>query len=146
MTELLPWWRRALQAMASPPAPRLQAPRFGQPMRGRRYESAAGGRVAAGWATSSAGPNSEVDAARATLRDRSRDLARNSALANRALTVLASSLVGEGIRPSPNTGSDRVDRILLDLWASLGLAIDVDGRHDVYGLQVLAPRAWLRRQ
>ncbi len=143
-----PWWRRVFgQPSSSQSPPALPAPtkarRTVAAGRARRYESAASGRIAAGWSAPSAGPNSEIDAARATLRDRSRDLARNSPLAQRALTVLTSALVGEGIRPSVSTGDAELDRQLLALWSSLGLDIDTDGRTDAYGMQTLATRAWL---
>lgn len=137
----LPLWRRMVQALAPPMPPpvRLASPRGGR----RAYEAAAGGRLGFGWLTNSAGANAEIDAARATLRDRSRDLARNSALATRALSVLAGTLVGEGIRPQPQTGDAELDALLLELWSTLGLDVDVDGRCDVYGLQLLAVGAWL---
>jgi len=118
-----------------PPAPRLTGT--------RRYESAAGGRIASGWSSNALGPNAEIDAARATLRDRSRDLARNSAMAGRALTVLTSAMVGDGIRPQPQTGDAGLDDALLRLWTTWGLDVDVDGRCDAYGLQSLAVRSWL---
>lgn len=150
MTDPRPWYQRAFRAPvlepysdqqqpATPAQPAQAAPRI------RRYESAAGGRLTAGWISGSAGPNAEVDAALVTLRDRSSDLKRNNALAARALSVMSSALVGDGIRPQPRTGSARLDEALMLGWEMLGLDIDANGRCDAYGLQRQAVDAWLER-
>lgn len=104
-----------------------------------------GGRLTAGWVAGSTGPNAEVDAARVTLRDRSSDLKRNNSLAARALSVMSSALVGDGIRPQAATGREDVDRVLMELWDQMGLEVDSNGRVDVYGMQRMAVDAWLER-
>ena len=109
----------------------------------RAYEAATTGRASYGWNAGAQGPNIEVGAALVTLRQRSRDLARNNSLAGRVLTVLPAALIGEGIRPQPQTGDADLDARLLDLWSSWGLDADASGRHDVYGLQLAAVRGWL---
>lgn len=128
------WWARWAMAPLR---------RIGQALGVRRYEAAARGRLTHDWATTTAGPNAEVHAARRTLRDRSRDLVRNNALAARVLTVLPAALVGEGIRPQPRTGRDDLDAALMALWSDWGTDADADGRLDPYGMQALAVRAWL---
>jgi len=131
--------RRWLQALARPLPPQQQAAVDAR----RSYEAADVGRLAYGWNAGSAGPNSEVDSGRVVLRDRSRELVRNNALANRAVSVLTSALVGEGIRPQARTGRESLDAALMALWDMASGEIDAAGRCDVYGLQALAVRGWV---
>jgi lambda family phage portal protein len=135
-----PWYRRWLAALAPSRAPR---PALAAPPRARRYEAAQSGRLTAGWLSNANGPNTEIGAASQSLRDRSRDLVRNNALAARTMAVLGSALVGDGVRPQPRTGNADLDVLLLDLWGSWGLDADADGRFDPYGLQRLAVTSWL---
>ena len=133
-----PWYRRWLSALAgaesrtTPTAPRV-----------RRYEAAQGGRLTAGWVSNSSGPNTEIYADLSRLRDRSRDLVRNNPIGARAMGVLGNALVADGIRPQPVTGRADLDVLLLELWESLGLDVDANGRCDVYGMQRLAVQSWL---
>jgi lambda family phage portal protein len=134
------FWQRWIGAMTPERPPQRKAAKARHV---RRYEAAASGRLTAGWVAGTTGPNTEVWNAHISLRDRSRDLVRNNALATRAITVLTSALVGDGIRPQPRSGSARVDEALTQLWSMLGTEIDAAGRLDVYGLQAQAVRAWL---
>jgi len=109
----------------------------------RRYEAAQSGRLTAGWLSDASGPNAEIAGASVSLRDRSRDLVRNNAIANRSMTVLSAALVGDGVRPQPETGIAELDDLLLGMWNDWGLDADADGRSDPYGLQRLVVMSWL---
>lgn len=114
----------------------------------RRYEAAARGTRTAGWRTSSASPNLEIERDLPTLRNRSRDLVRNNAWASKAVQVWTSNLIEKGIRPRAValSSSHRMKRKALEradqLWREWGetTACDVDGRHNFYGLQRLVQR------
>jgi lambda family phage portal protein len=75
------------------------------------------------------------------LRDRSRDLARNTPYAARMLDIITSHAVGTGIVPVPDTGSDRYDRRLENLWGEWERKADVTGQMTFYGMQSLAVRS-----
>lgn len=101
-----------------------------------RYEGAARGSRFDGWTTVSSGSAvSETQQAISLLRERSRDLARNTWIGRRVLDVYAQNLVGTGIRPSID-GDSAAER-LIKAWAR-STAADADGLHDFYGLQKLA--------
>jgi lambda family phage portal protein len=70
-------------------------------------------------------------------------LVRNNAHAGRAISVMVNAIVSTGIRPQPQTGSARIDAMLLDAWNGWGLDADAYGRTDVYGMQRLAVQAWM---
>ncbi len=106
----------------------------------RAYDGAGRGRRMAGWKTSTAGPVSEVRAARVLLRDRSRDLVRNNPWGRRAVTLHVSSLVGTGIRPRPTGTDPRLNKKIAALWDAWAADCDHNGRLDFYGLQALAAR------
>ena len=114
----------------------------------RRYEAASRGKRTAGWRTSSASSNVEIERDLPTLRNRSRDLVRNNAWAAKAVSVWTSNLIEKGIRPRavPLSSSRRVKRKVLEradqLWREWGetTACDADGRHNFYGLERLVQR------
>jgi lambda family phage portal protein len=66
----------------------------------RGYEGASNGRRLGNWKAGSAGPNTENRDSYARLRDRSRDLFRNNAHSQKAIKVLTTHIVGNGIRPT----------------------------------------------
>ena len=74
------------------------------------------------------------------LRLVARDMVRNNAIARRAVASLVDNIVGDGIIPSIETGSDANDRWMNDvLRQHLDTPqIDSSGRMDLYGLQRLA--------
>lgn len=104
----------------------------------RGYEGASVGRQTDGWLTGSTSADTEIWNAGARLRDRSRDLVRNDPLALKAVDVLISNIVGEGILPRPNTGDKAKNKIIakaFDEWAQNDC--DADGQLDFYGMQAL---------
>lgn len=91
---------------------------------------------------SRANANAEIRMSLARLRDVHRDLVRNNPYAARAVTSRVANTVGGGIVPSVLANSDRAKKAVTRLVkAHLGkVAIDRDGRLNLYGLQALAER------
>ncbi len=90
--------------------------------------------------------NSDADAAagrRGKLRDISRDMIRNTPLATRAQMVIANNVVGDGIIPKVAARNKATQRGLQQLVERHldTVAIDADGRANLYGLQRLAMNA-----
>ena len=121
------------------PKPRKRNPRRGQ----RSYDAAATGYRTDGWITASTSADSEVAGGLVNLRNRSRDLVRNSAWGRAAVDKLVSNIVGPGIRPTVDTGSQDLDRRILDLWESWSKECYPSNRSTVYTLQGLLVRAWV---
>lgn len=105
----------------------------------RSYEAASGGRLAANWYAPSTDANGEIGKASQTLRDRSRDLVRNSTLAAKIVSTHADYFVGYGITPRPKTGDEKKDALLIETWLEFkktcftGIGLDFDG-----GIHLLA--------
>ena len=106
------------------------------------YEATSHGRRMAGWRTSAAGPNTAIAGNLETLRKRSRDACRNSAIASSVITTWTRSLVGFGISARPVTTDPILKAKLNALWTAWCRVADTDGG-DFSGLQQLAVRAWL---
>lgn len=106
------------------------------------YDGASRGRRTDGWRAPGTGPNSEIRGDLYWLRNRSRDLVRNSPWAARGIQVLTSNVVGYGIGYEVKHPVESVQAGLRDLAARhLGTAaIDSFGQHDICGLQRLAMR------
>jgi lambda family phage portal protein len=107
----------------------------------RVYEGAATGRRTTAWRGRGSSANSEISKALGPLRDRARELVRNTPHASRLVDVLVTSIIGEGIRPVPNTGSDRINDRVEQLWNEWQAQADVEGIESFYGMQVIATRA-----
>ena len=120
------WLRRVGEFLAGP--------------RVRAYEGADRGRRTAGWRSGGTSANAEIARAAPTLRGRSRDLVRNDAHAAKAITELASAVVGSGIRPIWQTGSEALDRAVNALWSDWCAEASTDRQLSFYGLQLQAVR------
>ena len=107
------------------------------------YEGASRGRRMAGWHTSQQSANAAIEVDGQLLRDRARDLVRNNPWAARGLQVLATNVVGSGIRPQLRVEDDGQRRELEDAWARWAESTDCDaaGQHNFYGLQEQVVRA-----
>lgn len=108
----------------------------------RSYEGASKGRRTDGWRTASTSANSETRRALPLLRDRARDLVRNNPYAARGVSVIAANLVGYGIKTSFQTPNKKAIKALQRAyieWAE-STQCDVDGQHDIYGLQEIVAR------
>lgn len=106
------------------------------------FEGASHGRRMLGWRASNAGPNQVVSGGLETLRKRSRDVCRNSAIASSAINTLTRSLVGFGISARPTVDDAQTKAKLNALWAAWCRVADADGG-DFTALQQLAVRSWL---
>jgi len=82
----------------------------------RAYEAASVGRRSSSWRAWSSGANAEIAAGLRPMRDRARDLVRNTPHAGRLIEIMVSNSVGDGLQPVSTTGSDSVDRKVADLW------------------------------
>lgn len=74
------------------------------------------------------------------IRNRARYLAANSAVAARAVQAFVDNVVGPGITLLPKISGRELKAVLLDTWNAWTDASDLDGLHNLYGLQALAVR------
>jgi lambda family phage portal protein len=109
----------------------------------RVYEGASVGRRSSSWRTLHTSANAEIQLAIRPLRDRARDLARNTPHAPRMLDILVSHTIGTGLVPVPATGSDRLDRQVIGLWNDWVERSDVTGQLSFYAMQALAVRSMI---
>src|SRR4051794_37377970 len=101
----------------------------------RAYEGATVGRRASSFRALPTSANAEIQGALRPLRDRSRELARNTPYGARMLDIFSSHTVGTGIVPVPDTGSDALDKRLTELWGEWEEQADVEGVLGFYGQQ-----------
>lgn len=94
------------------------------------------------WVVPTAGPNDAVIRELSILRARSRALVRNTDIGAAAIDTWVSNLVGTGINPRWNLGSEKLKlkQKLQDLWNAWVEEADYDGIQDFYGLQMLVAR------
>lgn len=132
---------RALSVFSPDAARRRYDSRINLAVKRRLYDAAQGAGGTHGWKrTGKSAADAELAVAGATLRDRSRDLARNSPLATQAVQVLVNNLVGPGIRPRARSGSKARDKKVDKLFEAWSKVCDAHGHTDIYGLQALAVR------
>lgn len=119
---------------------RIRARMLGEAM--RKYDGADRGRRTAGWHTSGSSANAETKGQLTVLRNRSRDLIRNNPYAAKASQVIVANTIGTGIIPQVKDKSAARSKRYQDAWRSWAetTACDVDGHHDIYGLQSLIMR------
>ena len=95
------------------------------PRRGRRaYEGAMVSRLTADWVTSGTSADAEIDGSLVRLRNRSRQLCRDSSYARQAMRAIASNVVGRGIRMQGRVTmlrglgrlNEAVNRVMEDGW------------------------------
>jgi lambda family phage portal protein len=106
----------------------------------RGYEAGGKTRITEGWRGSNASADAEIAVAGPVLRDRSRDLVRNNALAAQAVQVLVNNIVGPGIRPRAASGNKALNKRVDALWRSFAASCDYYGHTDFHGLLNLAVR------
>lgn len=108
------------------------------------YEGATKSRRLSGWRTvSGSSANSEMRPAIRTLRDRSRDLARNNEYGTSAITKIQNNIVGAGIIPvfiSTSKAKSKKLRELWNEWAEYDVLGDFDENGNIYTLQGLMAR------
>lgn len=106
----------------------------------RRYEGATLGRRTECWITSGTDANAEVGPALGRLRNRARDQVRNNAYAAKAVTALATNLIGTGIIPRARAADPVLAEAADVLWAKFVHECDASGHTDFFGLQTLIAR------
>lgn len=131
---------RALAAVAPRTAVKRYAARVSLANLTRAYDGASRSNLTSGWRTTSASSDAVIAADGNTLRERSRDLARNNPYAAKALQVLVNASVGYGIRPRAKGTNARVSARLNDLWEKWSAVCDADGHTNFDGLLGLAVR------
>lgn len=106
----------------------------------RQYDAALSGPRRQGFGGRPSSANAEIGSALRTLRDRARSMVRNTAHGHAIVDVMVRHVVGTGITPVWNTGSDRLDSRVRLLWEEWTGRSDVEGELDFYAQQAL----WVR--
>ncbi|WP_018261353.1 phage portal protein [Methylobacterium sp. WSM2598] len=133
---------KALTALAwvAPRAAVTRAHALGLMADARAYDGAKVGRRSESFQGAATSANVELAWALARLRNRSRDLARNTAAGARVLDVKTAHAIGTGIIAVPDNGSDRIDNQVRQEWADWCAQSDVEGILDFGGQQVASYR------
>lgn len=106
----------------------------------RSYDAAKPARATKGWRAPATSARTEDAPALATLRNRSRDLARNNPWAKTALLKLPAHIVGTGVVPRPTGGADRTRQRALAAWEGWAEETDIEGESGFEAQQALAIR------
>jgi lambda family phage portal protein len=122
-------WGRRLSVQARGPGPHPTA-----------HEGATTGRRLGRWGLGSYGPNTSIFGNLRTLRARSRELVRNNPWARNGVQKLVAHLAGTGYTPIWETGNEKLDELLPQMWLRWTDEADADGNLDLYGLAWQAAR------
>ena len=139
------WLDRALLPFAPEWVARRIAWRTRTALMTRHYEAASTGYRTQGWVRAGTDPNAAVGSAGTRLRESARDLVRNNAYAEAAVSTIVDHAVGTGLvaKPYETTLRSRVSRDTVraqwQRWADT-TACDADGRLDMAGIQKLVMR------
>lgn len=137
----LNWLDRAIAVFSPATAARRGLTReWMQRLETRGYEGASQGRRTGGWRGGGSSADAQIAASGTLLRERMRELVRNNPHAAKAVSVLVSHIVGDGIWPRAKTGNDAKDKLINELFLSWAKRCDADGQLDFAGLQSLAVR------
>jgi lambda family phage portal protein len=109
----------------------------------RAYDAAQNGRRTASFRRGAPSVNAEVGRSLAVLRERSRELVRNTYIGQRTLDVLTTHVIGTDLTIRFDTGSDRTDKAVQALWNEWIDACDIEGETGFNGLLSLAFRSAL---
>lgn len=121
-------------------APRVGVKRAHARLLLRQYDGAMSGPRRQGFGGRGSSANSETGGALRPLRDRARSMVRNTPHGHAIVDVMVRHVVGAGITPVWNTGSDRLDNQVRALWDAWTRRADAEGELDFYALQAL----WVR--
>lgn len=107
-----------------------------------QYDGAAFSRRTQGWRRTHKDANYELMGSASVLAMTARDMVRNNPYAERAVSAIATDLVGTGITFQVlRDGRPDADMTALAKRHLESTDCDADGRHNIYGLQLLAARA-----
>lgn len=109
----------------------------------RTHEAGGTGRRLRAWTPTSGGPNITATADAATLRRRSRDLARNNPWAVGGIEAQVANLVGTGVQPRSQAPDPALRTAINQLFLDWTDEADAMGVLDFYGLQALAVRSMI---
>lgn len=103
----------------------------------------ASSRAAFGWRAIGTDANAQINIQGSKLREVAHDMVRNNPYAARGVQIISEGVVGSGIIPNIDTPVVGSKDRMMELIKSHcdGTAIDVDGRHNLYGLQNLVMRS-----
>jgi lambda family phage portal protein len=101
------------------------------------YEGVRSSRRQGGWNTTNASGNAEIGAANYKLRANARDLCRNNAYGRKAKREWAKRVVGTGITPRPDTGSEAVNKTIITFWDQFAEQCSTDRRINFYAAEKL---------
>ncbi len=110
-------------------------------LRLRAYDAALSGPRRQGFGARSTSANVEVGGGLRPLRDRARSMVRNTAHGHAIVDVMVRHLVGTGMTPVWDTGSDVLDRRVSDLWEAWIARSDAEGELDFAAQQQLGARS-----
>ncbi len=106
-----------------------------------QYDGAAHTRRTQGWRRTNKDANYELMTAAHVLATTARDMVRNNPYAERAVSAIATDMVGTGITFQVlRNGEPDADLTALAKQHLESTGCDADGRHNIYGLQLLAAR------
>lgn len=105
----------------------------------RTFEAAKQSRRTDGWITSGQGANAEIKVSLSRLIQRHQDLVDNNPWCKRAVEVLVSNWIGDGIMGAPGPGGTKAFGKLWTAWAE-STDCDFYGNLNFYGLQELWTR------
>ena len=105
------------------------------------YEGVRSSRRAGGWNPTGTSGNAEIGTSLAKLRDNARALARDNAYAKRAVREWSKRVVGYGITPQADTGSDAVNAVIDSYWLRWVNECSTDQRTNFYAEQKRIVRA-----
>lgn len=106
------------------------------------WDASGQGRRAKHWQPTTASINALLGGDVATLRARSRDEVRRNPWARKAIENFTANLVGNGIRPKPNTDDRELKEEILEAFHEWADECDADGTSSFWGLQELITRSW----
>lgn len=110
-------------------------------LRLRAYDAALSGPRRQGFGGRSTSANVEVGSGLRPLRDRARSMVRNTAHGHAIVDVMVRHVVGTGMTPVWDTGSDALDNRASDLFEGWCRRSDVEGEMDFSAQQQLAARS-----
>ncbi|HEY4359411.1 MAG TPA: phage portal protein [Bryobacteraceae bacterium] len=102
------------------------------------YSAGAYNRYTKTWNASPLGPNTLAEVNLQTIRKRTRDAIRDSAIAESAFNKWVSNVIGSGIVPHFLHPDPDTRKTIQDAWDKWSKAADYDGIDSFYGLQTLA--------
>jgi lambda family phage portal protein len=109
------------------------------------FDAARHDRRGANWASRAVSANAASEGKLSTLRARSADLIRNHPHGRRARNEFALRLVGTGLRPRFDAGSDAVSRRVLESWGEFSEHASADGLPSFESMQAMIASAWFER-